>query len=69
MKKYIYERTYALYRGEDLLSVGTIYEIAKEMRISVVTVRFYLSKHYKKRLSKRKNGKEKNQRMLILIED
>ena len=33
---------YALYKGENLLSIGTISEIAREMDIKENTVKFYL---------------------------
>ncbi|WP_338630858.1 hypothetical protein [Clostridium baratii] len=57
---------YALYKGEKLLSMGTVYQIAKEQNINVKTVYFYGSKANKRRIEKR-NGK--NSRILIKIEE
>lgn len=62
-------KIYALYKGEELLSTGTIYEIAKEMNVEVRTIRFYSTPTYKKRVLERKKGKFENQRSLILLED
>lgn len=60
-------REYALYKGEELLSFGTIGEIAEEMGVKKDTVRYYKTPAYKRKLVKRKTrGK---QRILIEIED
>lgn len=40
---------YALYKGEELLTMGTIQEIAVEMKVKVDTVLFYRTPTYKKR--------------------
>ncbi|ENY99355.1 hypothetical protein HMPREF1092_03241 [Clostridium thermobutyricum] len=60
-------KIYALYRGEVCLSIGTIYEIAKEMNIKEDTVKYYATQAYKRKLDKRKKGKFKNQRCLIKL--
>lgn len=54
---------YALYKGNDLLSIGTAKEIAKEMNVSVATVYFYQTPS----CAKRSNGG--NKRVLIKLED
>ena len=53
---------YALYRGEEFITEGTIKEIAKHQGIKPKSVEFYARPAYKKR-TKGKNGKR-----LILIE-
>ena len=53
-------KEYALYRGEDLLCVGTIKEIAKKLNILPDTVKYYGTNAYKRKLSKRnvRNARE-----------
>lgn len=60
---------YALYRGEECLFIGTIYEIAKEYSIKIESVKYYLTPAYKRKLEKRKRGRYKNQRILIKLEE
>ena len=57
---------YALYKGEELLCMGTIYQIAKEQNIAIKTVYFYGSKANKRRIEKRNS---KNSKILIKIEE
>ena len=59
-------KEYALYKGDELLSIGTIQEIAKEQNVKEKTVEFYKTKSYEKRIQKRKS---KNARVLIEIEE
>lgn len=61
-------KAYALYRGEELLAIGTIREIATELKIKEGTVRFYQTPRYKRRLESRKNGKFEKQRSLVNLE-
>lgn len=61
-------KEYAMYRGEDLLCIGTIREIAEELNVKVETVRFYLTPTYQKRLAKRKNGNPDKQRSLVCLD-
>ena len=58
-------KEYALYKGDELLSIGTIQEIAKEQNIKEKTVKFYKTRAYEKRIQSRKN---KNSKILIEIE-
>ena len=44
---------YALYKGEQMLSTGTIYEIAKELNVKVRTIKYYGTNAYKRKLEKR----------------
>ena len=46
--------TYALYRGDELLDVGTANEIAKRRNVKPETIRFYATPSYQ-RQSKFKN--------------
>jgi len=59
-------KEYALYKGEEILSIGTIKEIAEELNILPDTVRFYKTNTYKNRLSKRK---VKNARELVVLDE
>lgn len=62
-------KIYALYRGDECLSIGTIREIAKNLNIKENTVRYYSAPAYRRKVEKRKNGKYKNQRILVELED
>lgn len=46
-------RMYALYRGDEILAIGTIKELSKYLNVKENTIKFYLSPTYKKRA---KNG-------------
>lgn len=52
---------YALYKGEDLLAIGTIKEIADKMKVGIRTIYFYQTPTYKNR------GKD-NRRVLVKLE-
>lgn len=52
---------YALYKGDALIIIGTIKEIAEYLEIKEDSVRFYNTPTYKKRTS------EKNSRRLIKL--
>ena len=45
---------YALYKGDELLSIGTIKELAKEFGVGERSIKFYMTPTYKKRTSERK---------------
>lgn len=56
---------YALYKGEELLSIGTLEEIAEERGVSVRTIYYYSMPAYQ-----RKNGGNKGKKMIaIKLED
>lgn len=42
-------REYAAYKGDEFLTVGTVYEIAEELGISVQKAKYYTYDSYKKR--------------------
>jgi len=50
-------KEYVMYKGEDLLSIGTLDEIAEERGIDRETVRFYTTPAYGRRVAKRKNAR------------
>lgn len=50
------EKEYALYKGEKLLSMGTIREIAEELNVQEVSIKHYMTPTYAKRTSER-NGR------------
>lgn len=60
-------REYALYKGEEILCIGTIDEIARAQRIERETVMFYKTPGYLKRIQKRKRGQD--YMLLIAIEE
>lgn len=60
------KKEYALYKGEDCLAIGTIKEIADELKVQYKTVVYYGTPTYKKR---RKNSKKGNYRTLIKLEE
>jgi len=53
---------YAMYKGDELLAMGTIKEIATEMGITVETVRYMTSPAHRKRC------KGHNHREVFLVE-
>ncbi len=59
MKKY----EYALYKGERILAIGTLDEIADEMNVKRDSVMFYMSPSYQNR------GSGRNRRILIRLDD
>lgn len=61
-------REYALYKGDDLLSIGTIGEIAKEMKVQRSTIAYYRTQAYQNRLQRR-NAINGNVRMLVALDD
>lgn len=56
---------YALYKGDELLAIGTVVEIAEKLGIKTNTVYHYGTPSYKKKSSKSKNG----YRVLIKLEE
>lgn len=50
------ENIYALYKGDDLIIIGSVNEISKALNIKNETVKFYMTPSYKKRTSE-ENGK------------
>lgn len=48
---------YAIYKGDNLLCIGTPKECADFMGVKVETVKFYLTPTYQRRVAKRKNAR------------
>lgn len=62
-------KVYALYKGEELLATGTMYQIAHKMKVKLDTIQYYNTPAYKNRVARRKNGRFEKQRCLVLLED
>ncbi|NLI90180.1 MAG: hypothetical protein GX366_07220 [Epulopiscium sp.] len=62
------DKEYALYKGDNILAMGTIAQIAKELGIKKTTVAYYKTQAYQNRL-KRRNAMNGNVRTLICIDD
>lgn len=59
------DNEYALYKGDNLLILGTIKEIAKNQGVKEKTIMFYKSPTYLKR---RKNSKKNNYKILVKLD-
>jgi transposase len=59
---------YAVYKGDELLEIGTRRELAKKFNVSIETVQFWSSPANKRRLASRKGGKSQG-KLAIRIED
>lgn len=62
-KYYKTKSIWALYKGDELIGIGTIQELAELTNVKENSIRFYYSPTYKKRM---KNGK--NRKTLVLVE-
>ena len=60
------KKEFALYKGEDLLEIGTIGEIAANQNTKCDTIRFYGTPIYKKRIGSRKK-KGINAKILVKL--
>lgn len=60
-------REYALYKGEEILCIGTAKEIAERLGIKKDTVMFYGTQEYKRRVARRKESG--NARILVRLDD
>lgn len=58
-------KTYALYKGDTLLHVGTIYQLAEAHGVSMETIQFYRTPAYKRRIE----GRERRRRGVIEVID
>ncbi|NBI05791.1 hypothetical protein [Senegalia massiliensis] len=61
------KKEYALYKGENLLAIGTIEEIANEMGVQKNTMAYYKTQAYQNRL-KRRNAFNGNVRVLVKLD-
>lgn len=60
-------KEYALYKGEDILSIGTVREIAEEQGVLIDTIKYYKTQAYQNKIAKRK--RTKNTRILVLLQE
>lgn len=51
-------KVYALYKGEECLGIGTLKELAEQLKVKYETMYFYTTPTYKKRIKKSKNRRE-----------
>lgn len=42
-----------MYKGEECLAIGNIYELAKKLNVKVDTIRWYSTPTYRRRLEKK----------------
>lgn len=63
------QKTYALYKGEECLAIGTKKEISEELGIKIETLNFYTTKAYKNRMENINHSCKEGFRELIVIED
>lgn len=61
-------KEYALYKGDDILAIGTINEIANQLGVKRDTIAYYKTQAYQNRLNRR-NALNGNVRMLISLEE
>ena len=62
-----YLKDYTLYKGEDIIASGTIYEISKETGLAVSSLRAYATPSYIKKASRREASK-KQPYILVVVE-
>lgn len=58
-------KVYAMYKREECLAIGNIYELAKALNVKVNTIRWYSSPTYKRRLEKKNKKRIENRRVLV----
>lgn len=51
-------KVYAMYKGEECLGIGTLKELAEQLKVKIKTIKFYLTPTYKRRVKKGKNRRE-----------
>ena len=59
---------YAVYKGEEIIAMGTRREIAEKLGVKIATVRFWSSPANKRRIESRKGGNSQG-KLAIRIED
>lgn len=57
---------YALYKGEEIIAIGTVNEIAEQLGVKTKTVRKYHTPTHKKKIEARKQ--KKGARVLVKLE-
>ncbi|TFI61436.1 hypothetical protein CKN63_12470 [Carnobacterium divergens] len=56
---------YAVYKGDELLGIGTAKELAERLKVKVETIKFYSTASYQKRIKKENH----NRLISIKLED
>lgn len=51
-------KVYAMYKGDECLGIGTLIQLARDLKVKYRTLKFYLTPTYKKRSSKGKKRRE-----------
>lgn len=59
------KKEYALYKGDELLAIGTLKELSDKFNVKKETIKFYSSPSYLKR---RKNSKSGNYRIVVKLD-
>ena len=62
------QKEYALYKGEEILAIGTIPYIARVMGVQRQTITYYRTQAYQNRL-KRRNALNGNVRILVALDE
>lgn len=62
------DKEYALYKGEQILAIGTIAYISRILGIKRETIKYYRTQAYQNRL-KRRNALNGNVRILVVLEE
>jgi len=62
------QKEYALYKGEQILAIGTIPYIARTLGVKRETVKYYRTQAYQNRL-KRRNALNGNVRILVALDE
>ena len=53
---------YALYKGDEFIELGTVYEIAKKLKVNPKTIQYYNTPTYKKKVKD-----DTNRRVLVRL--
>lgn len=48
---------YAVYKGDELLGIGTAKELAEKLKVKVETIKFYSTASYQKRIKKENHNR------------
>lgn len=62
-------KEYAVYKGENLVCIGTAKECAAEMGVLPETIKFYTTPTYQKRLARRKRASKAGYLTVTKLED
>lgn len=62
-------KEYAVYKGDNLVCIGTAKECAAEMGVQPETIKFYTTPTYQKRLAKRKKTSKAGYLTVTKLED